>query len=277
MQVVRVETFDDERLADYAGVRDPVRLKSRGAFLGEGRHVLSLLLTTPGYRVRSVLGTSATRTWMEREAVALPEGVPFFHIASEALTTGSGFRFHQGCLAAVDVPAPTPLDALIERVRQCAGPLVLLEAVSNPDNVGAIFRTAAAFGAAGVVLDEASASPLYRKAVRTSMGAVIRLPFHHGGRMLDHIEALSGAGVRVLALAPDESGRSIEAVRQEPGPRALLLGSEGEGLSAAALDAADLRVRIPMDRALDSLNVAAAAAIALYRLGNPGDAESTRP
>lgn len=265
--VQRVETLDDERLADYAGVRDPVRLRERGAFLCEGRHLLRLLLAAPSFRMRSVLGTPTTRTWLEDERLVLPPGVPYFEIPKRALAAGSGFHFHQGCLAAVDVPAPTPVPELVSRAQRGAGgPLVLLEGVSNPDNVGAIFRTAAAFRAAGVLLDRACASPLYRKAVRTSMGAVLRLPFHHDGSTPAHIEALRRAGVGVLALAPAEAGPTIEDARRDPGPRALLLGAEGTGLSAAALGAAYTRVRIPMDAALDSLNVAAAAAIALYRL-----------
>lgn len=261
-----VDDLEDPRLADYQGVRDPVLLRERGAFLAEGRLVLQAVLASPGLRLRSLVATPATMAWLSDAQVVLPSNAPVYAVPADVLEAGTGFRFHQGCLAAVDVPAPVAIDDLARGALESEAPLVVLESVSNPDNVGAIFRTASAFGCPGVVLDEGCASPLYRKAVRTSMGSALTLPFHHAGQTGAHIDALREAGVRVAALTPDRDAVSLDAECEVGGSRAVLLGSEGHGLSAVAQQQADVSVRIPMRDGMDSLNVAAAAAIALYRL-----------
>lgn len=268
LDVQRIETLEDPRVADYRGVRDPVRLTRDGVFLGEGRLVLELLLARPRYALRSVLLTPTARAWLESTDLAVPSGVPVFEVAGDVLAKDTGYRFHQGCLAAVEVPAPRSLASLTSTVATTPGPLVVLSGVTNPDNVGAIFRTAAAFRCAGVLLDDASASPLYRKCVRTSMGAVLRLPWRHAGTTMAQLGALREAGVEVLALTPDSAATSLLAWLPDAGasPRAVVLGAEGDGLPADVQAAADARIRIPMDPALDSLNVAAAAAVTLFAL-----------
>jgi len=143
-------------------------------------------------------------------------------------------------------------------------PLLVLERVADPDNLGALFRSAWAFAAGGVLLAAGGADPLYRKAVRASMGAVLELPFARVACWPGDLAALRAAGYRVVALAPHAP---LALAALAPGaPTALLLGSEGEGLSEAALAAADSRVRIEVARGVDSLNVAAAGAIALHHL-----------
>lgn len=266
MRVEQVADFEDERLVDYRGVRDPIRLRDRDCFLCEGRQVLQVLLASTRFRPRSLLITPTTRSWIEATQLEIPPELPVYVVEPALLKQGTGYHFHQGCLAAVERPAPTSCDELFAGAVKSGAPLVMLETVSNPDNVGAIFRTAAAFGCPGVLLDAGSASPLYRKAVRTSMGAALELPFHHGGAMADHIGAAQVSGLRVLALTPGPEVVSLEDERARTGPRAVLLGSEGRGLSALAASTSDARVRIPMRAGFDSLNVAAAAAVALYRL-----------
>ncbi len=265
-RVERVADLQDDRLADYQGVRDPVLLRERGRFLCEGRQVLRTLLGGRRFVARSLLVTPVTLAWLEVEDVEVPSAVPVYVVEPDVLKAGTGFRFHQGCLAAAEMGAPESADDVIATAGASSAPLVMLEAVSNPDNVGAIFRTAAAFGCPGILLDAGCASPLYRKAVRTSMGAALDLRFHHGGDTATHVAAAQGQGVRVLALTPHPEAVSIEVERETSAPRAVLLGSEGHGLSALAQASCDERVRIPMVGGTDSLNVAAAAAVALYRL-----------
>ena len=151
-----------------------------------------------------------------------------------------------------------------------AGPrtLLALEGVTDPDNVGAIFRNAAAFGVAGVLLSSHCADPLYRKAIRVSMGATLSLPFAQVPDWAVTLAALRHAGYRLVALCPGADAEDIVEVagRAPRRPRlALLLGAEGEGLSEATRAAADVEVRIPMAAGVDSLNVAAACGIALHR------------
>jgi tRNA G18 (ribose-2'-O)-methylase SpoU len=164
-------------------------------------------------------------------------------------------------------PSPTPVDALAGT----AALLVVLEGVSNADNVGAIFRNAAAFGAGGVLLSPTCCDPLYRKAIRTSMGATLSVPFARVEQddWPRFLTRLSSAGFTIVAMTPREPSESMEsfAARPRAARVALMLGTEGAGLTPIAESAADFRVRIPIDADVDSLNVATAAAIALYELG----------
>jgi tRNA G18 (ribose-2'-O)-methylase SpoU len=146
--------------------------------------------------------------------------------------------------------------------------VILLESVRDPDNVGSIFRSALGFGARAVLLTPGCADPLYRKTVRTSMAAVLSLPFAEAMPWPATLRELRTAGYTIVALTPDLSAEPLPRVARSLGdaPIVLLLGSEGDGLSPAALAETDRRVRIPIEPALDSLNVATAAAVALYAL-----------
>jgi tRNA G18 (ribose-2'-O)-methylase SpoU len=270
IDVAAPDWAEDPRLADYRAVRDPVLVRRSNAFLAEGRLVLRALLASGRWRVRSLLLSDAALRWLVDERLAVPDGVPLYVLDGVAFRALSGHRFHQGCLAAADRGAPIPVDALLRRAS--ARRVLALDAVTNPDNVGAMFRTASAFGVDAAVLSPECASPLYRKALRTSMGAALRLPFAHGGPWAEALASLKAAGFALLALTPAADAASLESVREEvgDGPLAVLAGAEGDGLGAASLAAADHRVRIPMRSGTDSLNVAAAAAIALYRLAPDG-------
>jgi tRNA G18 (ribose-2'-O)-methylase SpoU len=171
-----------------------------------------------------------------------------------------GFDFHRGCLAAGDRPGDIPLESLL-----AARVLVVLERVTNPDNVGAVFRSALAFGAGGVVLSRGSADPLYRKAIRVSMGATLRVPFARLEEWPTPLARLGAAGFTIVALTPAAVLDIAELGRPER--VALLLGAEGDGLGAAARACADVEVAIRMAPGANSLNVATAAAIGLHRLG----------
>jgi tRNA G18 (ribose-2'-O)-methylase SpoU len=145
--------------------------------------------------------------------------------------------------------------------------LLAIESVRDPDNVGGLFRTALAFGVDALVLDAATADPLYRKAVRTSMAATLRLPFLRAAEWLPTLASLRAGGVRIIALTPHPDAVPLASVTGRHGERiAIAVGSEGDGLRPETLACADLRVRIPVDPRADSLNVVSAAAIALYQL-----------
>lgn len=258
--IIRVASIDDPCLDDYRNVPDPELLRSRGVFVAEGRHVVRRLLTESRYKTRSLL---LTRAAADSLADLLPQldAIPVFTVSQDAMNAVTGFNIHRGCLAIGErLPLP-PWQSLAGDARR----LVVLEHVSNADNVGGIFRNAAAFGVDAVLLGPSCTDPLYRKAIRTSMGAALRLPFAMLEHWPDDLQRLKAHGLRLMALTPAADAHAIDEV-QPPGRAALLLGHEGEGLSNEALAAADIRVRITMAAGMDSLNVATATAIALYAL-----------
>ena len=176
----------------------------------------------------------------------------------------TGFNFHRGCLALARRPEPRAASDLAGARR-----LIALEGVGNPDNIGGVFRTAAALGAGGVLLDPASGDPFYRKAIRTSMGATLRLPWARLSPFPQGLDPFLQEGYKLVALTPDESAMDIRdfvATASDTPRLMILLGAEGPGLNAGTLDGAHVRVKIPVVPEIDSLNVAVAAGIALDRL-----------
>jgi tRNA G18 (ribose-2'-O)-methylase SpoU len=147
-----------------------------------------------------------------------------------------------------------------------AGVVAVLEGISDHENLGALFRNAAAFGVGGVLLDPTCCDPLYRRSVRVSMGHVLRVPFARLAPWPDQLATLRRAGWQVLALTPDPAAGPLAGVRPSGRPIALMLGGEGSGLTAAAMAAAEASVRIPMASDVDSINVATAAAVAFHHL-----------
>jgi tRNA G18 (ribose-2'-O)-methylase SpoU len=232
-------------------------------FVAESRLVVRCLLTAGRFPVRSVL---LTETALEslRDVLAPADQVL---VAPDALIQGVvGFDFHGGCLAIGERGAEPPLAELL-----AARLLVVLEGVTSPDNVGGVFRNACAFGADGVVLGPRCADPLYRRAIRVSMGASLAIPFTHATDWPDALGRLRAAGFTVIGLTPRAPAVDIGEFggrRAIPERVALLLGGEEAGLSAAASAAADLRVLIPMVPGVDSLNAATACGIALHRFSS---------
>jgi tRNA G18 (ribose-2'-O)-methylase SpoU len=262
---VLIEDADDPRVADY---RAAVRGGGGGLFLCEGRLVVRRLLGGSRYRVHSVLATAPVLEDL-RDALG-PTPPPVFVASSAMIRSIFGFKFHRGCLALGERPERP---ASPESVVDPAGPRVVvgMDEVTDPDNVGAIFRNAAAFGAAGVLLSPGCADPLYRKTIRVSMGGTLSTPFARTewGAAL---EALRGAGYTLVALTPDPGAEPIGTAAERLVSRrlALIVGAEGPGLGARTRETADLRVRIPMAPGVDSLNVATACGIALHRLVGSG-------
>jgi len=268
MQVLRVSGPGDPRVSVYESVSDAELLRQRGQFVAEGRLVVERLIAEGRYAIQSVLLSEAAYRALEPALETLDRDVPVYVCAGGDFLGITGYDVHRGCLALAERPAPLSLDALLRH----AEVIVALEGVTNADNVGGVFRNAAAFGADAVLLDGASCDPLYRKAIRTSMAATLRVPF---ARLADRasewpsaLAALRARGFTLVALTPADSARDLDEFAASPRPArfALLLGSEGPGLSDASSAVADHHVRIPVNPDVDSLNLAVAAGIALYRL-----------
>lgn len=239
---------------------DAAALEREGLFVAEGRLVVERLIEDGRFAVHSVLVTPSAA----RALRAVLEGRPFpIHVRPpQDLRELTGFDFHRGCLALAHRPhEPPPFDW------SRASRVLAIEGVADPDNVGGLFRTALALGVDAIILDRATADPLYRKAVRTSMAATLRVPFWRVDDWLERLESLRGRGLRLVALTPHpDAVRLAGYAAGAHGRFVLLVGSEATGLAPGTLQLADERVRIPVDPRADSLNVVSAAAIALHAL-----------
>jgi tRNA G18 (ribose-2'-O)-methylase SpoU len=264
--VVRIDAPDDERLADYRNIPDGELVTRRGLFVAEGRLTVRRLLEESRLRTRSVMVTDAAHAGLDATLAARPD-VPVYRVPQAVMDAVAGFNIHRGCLAVGERPAARSWEDLASNART----VVVLEQVGNADNVGGIFRNAVALGADAVLLGPGCADPLYRKAIRTSMGAALLMPFADAAPWPGMLTGLRARGFAVVALTTSAAALLLrEAMSRLDGrPAALVLGHEGDGLTNEALDACELHARIPMTL-LDSLNVASAAAIALYELGQAG-------
>jgi tRNA G18 (ribose-2'-O)-methylase SpoU len=267
---VRTLPADDERLEPFRAVGDPELVRRRGLFVAEGRRVVAALLAGGRHTVERILLSAAARAALAPALEGLAPDVEVVVVDGPSdLRALAGHRFHQGCLALARLPAPRGIEDLALSRRDEAGVVVALEGVTNPDNVGTIFRSASAFGASAVLLSPGCAHPLYRKALRTSMGTALDLRYAHPEPWPAALEPMRDLGYAVLALTPAPGAVDLEdALGRLPVPArvVLLLGSEERGLEAATLAQANEAVRIPMAPGADSLNVAATAAIALHRV-----------
>jgi tRNA G18 (ribose-2'-O)-methylase SpoU len=263
VSVIHVDNPSDERLSDFKAVSDPERARMRGAFIAEGRLVVRRLLTESPFTPRSVMVTPTAMKSIEDALAARPD-VPVYVVPTDVMEAVSGFNIHRGCLAAGERPPRADWHARAAPAHRA----VILERVGDADNVGAIFRSAAAFGIGVVLLGPDCADPLYRKAIRTSMGAALTLPFADAEPWPAVLTELAAAGWAVAALTPAADAMPLRDFSGATRARrvAIVLGHEGDGLTAAALDACEYRVRIPIQPSVDSLNVATAAAVALYAL-----------
>lgn len=255
---------DDPRIADFVSLRDAQLRKSleaeHGLFIAEGEKVVRRAVDA-GYSVRSLL--MAPR-WLDGLGDVLDAAgdAPCYVVDALTIERITGFHVHRGALASLH---RRPLQAVAD-VLAGARRIVVCEDLVDHANVGSIFRSAAALGLDAVVLSPRCADPLYRRAVKTSMGAVFTVPYARLTDWYDGLGQLRDAGFDVLALTPAADAVPLDEVML--GDRvALVLGTEGEGLSSRWLDSADLRVTIPMSRDIDSLNVSAAAAVAAYIVG----------
>ena len=265
---VQIGDPDDPRVADYRNVPDPELIRQRGLFVAEGRRMVRTLLTDSRFSARSVLATESAYRALGDVLDAGRRDMPVYVAAQACLDAIAGFHFHRGCLALGERPPPIPTAEVLSGVGEGPVVLVLLDNVGNPDNVGAIFRNAAAFDAAAVLLSPGCCDPLYRKAIRTSIGTSLRLPFTTLSAWPGDLAELTARGFTLVALTPDPAALALgRFVASTPPKRlVLLLGAEGDGLSEAARQAADVAVRVPLAAGVDSINVATAAGIVLQRI-----------
>lgn len=265
--LIEVADPADERLADYVKLRETTlrrQLENEGGlFIAEGAKIIRRAVDA-GYQPRSFL---LAERWLPGLADLLDATeAPVFVVSEEVAEMVTGFHVHRGALASMHRHTRWSVEDLLDAQR-----LVVCEDIVDHTNVGAIVRSAAALGWDGVLLAPRAADPLYRRAIKTSMGAVLEMPWARFADWRHDLPRLQAAGFEVVAMALSPDAVSLPDyaadLRARPRPIALLLGTEGDGLSSRWLGQADIVVRIDMARGIDSLNVAAAAAVACYALG----------
>ncbi len=261
MNIIRIENPDDPRTAAFRDIRERDLTGRQGLFVAEGEVVLRVLASPASRcRTRAVLLAENRLTSLTDVLAALPPETPV-HVAPQPVLDGiAGFHLHRGILAIGEKPRETGLAEVLEGMPERAL-TVLACGIGNHDNMGGVFRNAAAFRADAVLLDRACCDPFYRKAIRVSVGAVLRTPMAVGLDAVATVEALKAAGFAVLAMTPS-ADRTLDQI--PPSPRiAVVLGSEGPGLRPELI-ARCTPVGIRMSGGFDSLNVGTAGAIALH-------------
>lgn len=266
----------DPRVADYIGLKDAELRRRRevpadpdgqqpGLFIAEGAIVLRRLLVSP-YRLRSVLLTAKRYAPLAGELAGV--AAPVYVASQKVMNAVAGFDIHRGVLAAADRRPLPDVASLLAASRR----LAVLEDLVDHENLGVIFRNAAALGVDAILLSPACADPLYRRSVRVSMGHVLGVPYAVVDPWPDGLAQVGEAGFLLVALTPDAAARDIRDLDLGGHDRvAMVLGAEGPGLSPAGLGVAGVRARIAMRPGVDSLNVASAAAIAFHAAMAPAD------
>lgn len=257
--IIPVTDANDERLSAYRAIKEKDLVGRQGLFIAEGKSVLNVALRSDRFEILSLLILENRLQGLAHQLELCPPELPVYVVSSTVMDQIAGFHVHRGILAVGKQAQRLDAQTLISKMPEQALAVVLC-GLSNHDNLGSIFRNAAAFAADGVLMDQTSCDPLYRKAIRVSVGATLKTPYAHGGTIDDIVATLMAADFEILALSP--SGRiNIHAVKPVK-RRALLLGTEGEGLPPYLLQQLQT-ARIPMADDFDSLNVATASGIAL--------------
>jgi len=263
MSTIRIDDPDDPRIAAFRDIRERDLTGREGLFIAEGEVVLRTLLSPASLcRARAILLAEKRVEGLAQMIAGAPEGTPVYAAGQAVLDAIAGFPLHRGILALGEKPASVDTAALLAGLGEDAL-VVAASGIGNHDNIGGIFRNAAAFGAGAVLLDDLCGDPFYRKSIRVSVGAVLRTPVVRPLSLPRLVQTLQAAGFEVIALTPS----AVEPLSQlrPGGRRALLLGSEGPGLPAEII-ARCRAVGIRMSGGFDSLNVAATSAIALHQL-----------
>ncbi len=267
--VVDIDDAADPRLDDFRDLnsvdRRPDLPTGKGLVIAEGVLVVQRMLASR-FKPRAMLGTD--RRLRELAADLGATNAPYYRVTAEVMADVVGFHLNRGVLAAAARPGELTVDHVLDGARTVA----VLEGVNDHENVGSIFRNAAGLGVDAVVFGTGCADPLYRRAVRVSMGHALLVPYAWTAEWPADLTLLRDNGFRLLAMTPDSAAATLaEAMATASDERlAILVGAEGPGLTETAMRASDVRVRIPMSRGTDSLNVATAAALAFYervRLG----------
>jgi len=268
MQTESIVDLEDPRVAPYRNLREAALAREHDRFIVEGRGNLLVLLEASAMAPDSILLSERAARGLADDLARLDPGCPVFVASQSVIDAIAGFPFHRGVLASGRRPAAEDPLRLAKQLLEGARPprLVVLEGVLNHDNVGGIFRNAMGLGGDAILLCPQTCDPLYRKAIRTSMGGSLVVPFARAADLDAMLEGLSGLGYTLLALDPAAEEDLADVDAAALGPAAILLGTEGEGLSKATRGRADRTLRIDMEPQIDSLNVSVASAIALHRL-----------
>ncbi|MDX8525864.1 RNA methyltransferase [Mesorhizobium sp. MSK_1335] len=267
MNLIPIDDPRDPRVAAYLDIRERDLVGRHGRFVAEGKVVLDLLLSTGRFAAESAFILENRLAGLQAILRKAPSDFPVYVAGGEVMDEIAGFHMHRGILAIGVRGDPAPAEILVERLPARALAVVLV-GISNHDNMGAIFRNAAAFGADVVLLDQTCCDPLYRKAIRVSVGAALKVPFASFADTATFTATLERLGFSQFALSP--SGILDIGAAERPAKLALYFGTEGEGLPRDLL-ARLQTLRIGMAEGFDSLNVAAASAIALHHFSKTGD------
>ncbi len=265
---IRVTDPDDPAVAEFTRIRERDLARNHDSFIAEGTVVLRMLAAAhregTRFKARKILLLENRVAGLTDLLADFPADIPVYVASAEIMDAIAGFHLHRGVLALGQKLSQPTLDEMLAKLPPTAL-VAVCQGLSNHDNAGAIFRNAAAFGVSHIILDETSCDPLYRKAIRVSVGSVLTVPFTRSGSLEDALESLTAHGFQFWGLSP--SGRtSIRSI--SPAARtALILGTEGEGLPVDLLSRINTAY-IPQMPGLDSLNVATAAGIALYETAN---------
>ncbi len=259
-EVILIDDPADPRVAAYRDVRERDLVGREGLFVAEGEVVLNVLARSTLCQPVSLMIARKRVEGLAHLIARMPQDVPVYSASQEAMDAVVGFHIHRGILALGRRRAPASAGQMLAGLGE--GALVLaLSGIANHDNMGGLFRNAAAFGVDGVLLDTDCCDPLYRKAIRVSVGAVLVTPFATARE--DLLDTLGAAGFETVALSPKGATRLVDLRR--PSKTAVLLGAEGPGLAASVLARATT-VAIPMATGFDSLNVATTGGIVLHHL-----------
>jgi tRNA G18 (ribose-2'-O)-methylase SpoU len=263
IEVVDVDDPADPRLDDFRHLnsidRRPDLPTGKGLVIAEGVLVVQRMLASR-FTPRALLGTDRRLGELADDLVGAD--APYYRATADVMAAVVGFHLNRGVLAA----ACRPVELTVDQVSDGARTVVVLEGVNDHENLGSIFRNAAGLGVEAVVFGSGCADPLYRRAVRVSMGHALLLPYARATAWPGDLAALRERGFRLLAMTPDPTAPALSEAMADlrADPVAVLVGAEGPGLTETVMRASDRRVRIPMSRGTDSLNVATAAALAFY-------------
>ncbi|MCC3283426.1 MULTISPECIES: TrmH family RNA methyltransferase [Arthrobacter] len=268
MSVIHLESADDPRVSDYTRLTDTslrrLREPAEGMYIAESSKVLRRAVEA-GHIPRSFFLAEKWLPDLQDILDRFPE-VPAFVGTPEILESITGFHLHRGALAAMHRPAPLQLEPVLAAARRVA----ILEDIVDHTNIGAIFRSAAALGVDAVLVSPQCADPLYRRSIRVSMGTVFQVPWLRLTDWPGALTSLRAAGFVTAALALQDDSLTLQELGAQRHDRlALVLGTEGDGLSRSTLAEVDVTVRIPMQGGVDSLNVAAASAVAFWECRVP--------
>ncbi len=261
MPIIPITSPQDERIAAFHCIRERDIVGRDQNFIAEGRVVIDVLLCSP-YKIESLLVSDKQNSFIDELPAPIRETTPVYVASQNVMDTIVGFPIHRGLLALGKKPAYVSANDLLSPLPQNAVVLGLV-GMANHDNMGGIFRNAAAFGCAAIMLDSTCCDPFYRKALRVSVGGVLKVPFTHMGNTAAMIESLQQQGFKIYALSP--AGKTALSAVPKTGRVALLLGTEGTGLPASILNHIET-VHIPIASDFDSLNVATTSGIALYEM-----------